>query len=116
MAVESLFGAVAARLLDEDPALEQCLMLRSSGLKTGGKFFAIVVDGDLVVKLAADRVAELVGSGAGRPFEAGRGRPMREWVCLRPADEAACAAYVVEAQLRRVPGDELADGRLHGAI
>ena len=98
MTVEQMFADVAQRLLDEEgDSVEQGRMLRSVGLKTDGKVFAMVVDGELVVKLPADRVDELVGRGAGRPFQAGQ-RVMREWVSLRPADEAACAAYVAEAR------------------
>ena len=44
-----------------------------------------------------DRVAALVESGEGRPFESGR-RVMKEWVRLSPGDEEACAAYVAEAR------------------
>jgi hypothetical protein len=95
--VEELFEQVATRLLVDDAHVEQGRMLRSGGLKTAGKFFAMVVQGELVVKLPVARVDELVAGGAGRPFESGR-RVMREWVSLRPADEAACAAYVVEAR------------------
>jgi hypothetical protein len=51
-----------------------------------------------VVKLPAGRVQELIGTGAGEPFVSGGRRVMREWVTLRPADEAACAAYVAEAR------------------
>ena len=72
-------------------------MFGSVGLRTAGKFFAFVVEGELVVKLPAERVSELVASGAGGPFGSG-GRVMREWVSLTPADEAACAAFVVEAR------------------
>lgn len=96
MKVEAMFDEVAAQLLAED-GLEQGRMLRSHGLRSGGKFFALVVEGDLVVKLPASRVAELVEGGAGRPFESGR-RVMKEWVSLRPVDRAACAAYVLEAR------------------
>ena len=72
-------------------------MMRSYGLKTGGKFFAMEVDGDLVVKLPAGRVADLVAAGAGRPFEAG-GRRMREWIRLQPAGDEAWAAHMREAR------------------
>lgn len=98
MTVEQMFDEVAGRLLTEDAALERGRMLSSVGLKTAGKFFAMIVKGELVVKLPAERVSELVAAGAGRPLESGRGRPMKEWVCLRPTGEAACAAYVVEAR------------------
>lgn len=97
MTVEQVFEAVSTRLLEQDPALEQGRMMRAEGLKIGGKFFAFVVDGALVVKLPAERVDELVASGEGRPFESGR-RVMKEWVSLQPADEATCAAHVAAAR------------------
>jgi hypothetical protein len=107
--VEQLFDDVAARLLEDDPVLEQGRMFRATGLKTGGKFFAMVTRGELVVKLPAERVDELIEGGEGRRFDPGHGRLMKEWVGLRPADAAACEAIVVEARdfvasLVKVPG------------
>jgi hypothetical protein len=96
--VAELFDDVAGRLAAGDPGLERGRILHADGLKAAGKFCAFVTGGALVVKLPAERVGELVAEGVGSPFDAGKGRPMREWVRLRPADEAACAAYVVEAQ------------------
>ena len=43
--------------------------------------------GHLVVKLPAPRVAALIGAGAGLEFDAGRGRPMRQWVAVVTADD-----------------------------
>ena len=95
--VQELFDRLSERLLAEEGSVERTRMMNAEGLKTGGKFFAMVVDGDLVVKVPAERVAQLVGSGEGRPFESGR-RVMKEWVRLRPADAEACEAYVDEAR------------------
>lgn len=97
MSVEQLFASVSARLLAEDAHVEPGPIMRSTGLKLGGKFFAFARRGELVVKLPAARVAELVESGEGGPFVGSRDRVMREWVTLQPADEDACAAYVAEA-------------------
>ena len=98
MIVEQLFEQVAASLLEEDPSLGQGRMMRAVGLKTDGKFFAMVVKDELVVKLPAERVDELIADREGRRFDPGHGRRMKEWVTLRPADEESCRAYAVEAR------------------
>ena len=96
--VAELFESVSAQLLASHPGDDRGRMLRSPGLKTGGKFFAFATKDDLVVKLPAARVAELIVTGAGRPCRPARGRPMREWVRVRPADREACAAFLAEAR------------------
>jgi hypothetical protein len=75
-------------------------MLQNLGLRSGnGKFFAFERRGELVVKLPADRVAELIASGVGSVMDRGQpGRPLKEWVCLRPVDDATAAAYMREAR------------------
>lgn len=98
MEIEGLFDAAARRMAGEHADVERGRIMHSEGIKTGDRFFAFVRRDELVVKVPADRVAELIAGGAGRPFDAGRGRPMKEWVCLRPADGAACHSYMDEAR------------------
>jgi hypothetical protein len=54
----------------------------NAGLRAGGKIFAMIVRGALVVKLPRERVRELVDAGAAERFSPGTGRVMKEWVSV----------------------------------
>lgn len=92
-----LFWQLAERLLVEGRA-ERGTMMGFPCLRAGGAFFASLErgTGDLVVKLPAGRVAELVAAGEGIPF-APAGRVFREWVASPLADAQAWAALLEEA-------------------
>jgi hypothetical protein len=44
----------------------------------------MLVRGQLVVKLPAARVRELIAAGAGDHFDANKGTPMTEWLSVDP--------------------------------
>jgi TfoX/Sxy family transcriptional regulator of competence genes len=70
----------------------------SSGqLKVDGRIFAMLVRDELVLKLPRQRVDELVGEGEGARFDAGKGKPMREWFVLSPTSKKAWARLAREA-------------------
>jgi hypothetical protein len=61
------------------------------------KIFAMLVRGQLVVKLPRRRVDELVADGHGERFDANKGTPMKEWFTLDPDSELAWPPLAREA-------------------
>lgn len=74
-------------------------------LMVGGKLFASAGHGGLLIKVGAERVAELVATGQGQPFSTGGNRVMREWVVAAPTTDwpalAAESMAFVAAQAAR---------------
>ncbi len=68
-----------------------------SALTCRGKIFAMLVRGQLVVKLPRARVDALIAEGTGTPFDANKGRPMKEWVGLAPTSGLDWSAVATEA-------------------
>jgi hypothetical protein len=98
MSAPDRFASVAADLTGRDETIEQGRMLRAPGLKVFGRFFAFATREDIVIKLSAARVQELIASGAGEPCAIRNVAPIREWVRLRPDCDPECAAYLGEAR------------------
>jgi hypothetical protein len=68
----------------------------SNAIKINKSIFAMLVNDRIVVKLPATRVSQLISAGDGVPFDAGKGKPMKEWVGLTASDDA-CRELVAEA-------------------
>src|SRR5258708_38890908 len=77
-------------------------------LKVDGKIFAMLVRGELVLKLPGNRVDALVAAGDGERFDAGKDKPMREWFVLSINSRKSWLRLAKEAM-------ELVAGRAHGA-
>jgi hypothetical protein len=93
---EAAFAALGDRFAGE-PDVEPGTGFGSApGLRAGGKVFAMLPHGELVVKLPAERCAAMVEAGAARPFVVGR-RTMREWVVVAGVDPDAWAALATDA-------------------
>ena len=70
----------------------------SNGLKVGGKLFAMLSHGSLVLKLPRQRVDALVDSGDGVRFDPRRdGRVMKEWLVLIPDSHQDWESLATEA-------------------
>ena len=66
-------------------------------LKVDGRIFAMLVRNELVLKLPGARVDELAARGEGARFDAGKGKPMREWFVLSPKSKKSWASLAREA-------------------
>jgi len=99
-------GGVDARdLYDEltddllyDPAIGRGTMMGYPCVRLAGRFLASYDDkaGCLVVKLARERVAELVENGHGGQFAPG-GKVFREWVSIPTVDRVLWQTVLAEA-------------------
>lgn len=88
-----------ARDLMADPAVTRGTMMGLPCLRLNGAFFASLEPktGDLIVKLPAARVGELVQTGNGAVF-APNHRVFREWVAIERHDRAVWGSLLREAQ------------------
>ena len=68
-----------------------------SALRYRRKIFAMLVRGQLVVKLPRPRVDALVAAGHGQRFDANKGTPMQEWFSLDPGSGLAWLPLAREA-------------------
>ena len=80
-AAVALFDEVLDELL-ADPAVARGVFFGHPGAKLGKRVFACEVEGDLLVKLGAERVAELQEAGAARVFDPMGNRPMNAWALV----------------------------------
>lgn len=84
---DDLFWELAEPLLAN--GAEKSTMMGHPCLRIDGDFFASLErrTGDLIVKLPADRVSEMIEDGSAEPF-APAGRRFKEWALITDRDEA----------------------------
>ena len=87
-----------------DAQVSLARMFGSVGLKVNGKVFAMMVKGDLVIKLPKERVEILIGARLGEHFDPGHGRLMKEWVAIKPKARKEWMKLAKEAQRFVVSG------------
>lgn len=100
MTPESRYATLVARFtaLKGVTSISEGRGFGSSGqLKVNGRIFAMLVRGELVLKLPRGRVAELVAQRQGVHFDAGKGKPMKEWFVLSPTSTRPWAPLAQEA-------------------
>jgi hypothetical protein len=95
---EDRFWDLAEELLVTRMGVTRSTMMGFPCLRINGGFFATFDrrNGHTVVKLPAERVAELVATGAALPF-APAGRTFREWAAIPPSDSESWPGLVEEA-------------------
>ena len=77
------FDKMSAKLVGGDVAINMRRGFSNGGLMHAGKLVAILRGEALLLKLPAQRVAHLIANHReASPFDAGKGRPMREWVLV----------------------------------
>jgi hypothetical protein len=95
--VEALVGREGVTQAADGPNTNKGFGARGQ-LKIHGKIFAMLVRGQLVVKLPKRRVDALVGTGAGERFDPRHdGRLMKEWVTIEPTSTADWLSLAREA-------------------
>ena len=94
---EAAFDGLVASYLTLPGVTEGTGVGGNAGLRTGGKIFAMVVRGTLVVKLPRERVDALVDAGTAERFQPGTGRVMKEWAAVGADHLGVWEGLVAEA-------------------
>jgi hypothetical protein len=95
---ESLFERASADHVASPGVIPGTGFGSNPGLRINRKIFAMLVRGELVVKLPEDRVVYLVAAGFGRRFDPGQGKPMREWLAVPAAAATRWPGLISEAR------------------
>lgn len=90
------FKVIADHFADKE-GVETGRMFGAEGLKVAGKVFAMEVKGQLVVKLPAKRVSELVAMRSAKAFDPGHGKLMKEWIEVNAKSDLSWLAVAQES-------------------
>ena len=82
-APEALYAALFDHF-GETPRADASRRFGADALKVGGKIFASLSRGRLLVKLPPERVDALIAEGIGERFTTGPGRAKAAWVTVAP--------------------------------
>jgi TfoX/Sxy family transcriptional regulator of competence genes len=96
---EQMWGPIAKTQLATGGVTAGTGFGKTEGLRISGKIFAMLVGDELVVKLPKERVDELVDAGVAKRFDAGKGRPMKEWASVSSSASRRWKALVEEAKV-----------------
>ena len=69
----------------------------AQGMTLGGKMFVMFYKGELVAKLAPERVAEVIEAGEGLSFDPGTGKPMKDRVLIPVSQQDTWVAFCEES-------------------
>lgn len=91
------FYAHQRQALASDSSITEKRMFGTTALCVNGKVAMFPWRENLVLKLPAERVDEMVGAGKGVLFDPGHGRTSKTWVALYPASSDLWQQLAVEA-------------------
>jgi hypothetical protein len=95
---QSRYARLSEQFLNRPNVTQEGKGFGSSALRIDGRIFAMLSSrSEFVVKLPRKRVDQLIQSGDGLPFDAGKGRPMKEWVVVHPASPLDWTSLAEEA-------------------
>jgi hypothetical protein len=81
MSIDQLFNQILNHFLSQKEVKKQ-----GNSLKFNRKMFLMLNQERFIVKLPAERVAALIESGEGLPYDAGTGKQLKEWLIISGND------------------------------
>ncbi len=93
---KELYGTVVDTMLQNPDVTQSQKRGFGSGLRVGGKVFAMLVKSKLAVKLPPNSIEELLAKGEGELYESG-GRPTKDWIVVESNSQERWLSLAQEA-------------------